>query len=97
MLHLIAENRLPQAIADRIAAGDDVMLQAGAIWAAFEGHEDSPRLNELMGRGCRIYALRDLLAAAGIGEDRLLQGVQAIDYAAFVELTVKNPVIQTWR
>ena len=96
MLHLIAESALSQAVVGRIAAGDDVVLQAGAVWAAFAGHGDNSKLLELIGRGCHVYAMSDILSVSGIADEQLLEGVQAIDYPAFVELTVKNRVIQTW-
>lgn len=96
MLHLIAENGLSRPVVDRIAAGDDVILQAGAVWAAFSGHQDNPKLEELLGRGCQVYAMQDVLAVGGITEQRLLQGIRVIDYPDFVELAVKNPVIQSW-
>lgn len=96
MLHLIAEAGLSQAVVDRIAAGDDVILQAGAVWAAFMGHQDNPRLVELIQRGCAVYALQDVVSMSGIADRQLIEGVKVIDYSAFVELTVKNSVIHTW-
>lgn len=96
MLHLIAENSITPAVAGRIVAGDDVILQAGAVWAAFQGHRDNPLLRELLSRGCRIHALQDALSVSGILERQLLQGVKSIDYPAFVELTVTHAVIHTW-
>ncbi|MGR8931490.1 MAG: DsrH/TusB family sulfur metabolism protein [Gammaproteobacteria bacterium] len=96
MLHLVAENTLSQAVSERIVAGDDVILQTGAVWAAYAGHRDNTNLLALIAAGCHVYALQDVLSMSGIAESDLLAGVQAIDYPAFVELTEKNPVIQTW-
>lgn len=96
MLHLVAEASLSPALLERMAKGDDVVLQAGAVWAAFSGHKDNAKLSTLLGMGCHIYALNDVLAMNGIQHRQLLAGVVPIDYAQFVELTVKNPVIHTW-
>ncbi|MBS4051548.1 MAG: hypothetical protein KGZ69_10130 [Methylomonas sp.] len=96
MLHLIAESTLSQALVERIAGGDDVVLQAGTVWAAFAGHRDNAKLSGLLAKGCHVYALSDVLAMNGIGHRQLLAGVVPIDYAQFVGLTVKNPVIHTW-
>lgn len=96
MLHLIAEATLSQAVIERIAAGDDVVLQAGAVWAAFLGHRDNAQLKQLLLQGCDVYALSDVLSTHGISQERLLAGVQVIDYSTLVALTVKNPVIHTW-
>ncbi len=96
MLHLIAESTLSQALVERISHGDDVVLQAGAVWAAFLGHRDNAKLSKLLSKGCNVYALCDVLAMNGISHQQLLAGVQPLEYAHLVELTVKNPVIHTW-
>jgi len=44
----------------------------------------------------RLYVLSDDLAARGITLDQLVKGLETIDYAGLVELTVSNPVIQSW-
>lgn len=96
MLHLVAESALSSALVERMANGDDAVLLAGAVWAAFAGHRDNAKLETLLSKGCRIYALNDVLVMDGIGHRQLLAGVVPIDYAQLVELTVKNPVIHTW-
>lgn len=96
MLHLIAENALSLPVVERIAAGDDVVLQAGAVWAAFCGHQDNPQLSLLLSRPCGVYVLQDVLAACGMDAHRLMAGVVVIDYAGLVRLTEQHPVIQTW-
>lgn len=96
MLHLIAENSLSQAVVERIAAGDDVVLQAGSVWAALAGHRDSGKLGQLLAKPCRVFAMRDMAQANGIEPERMLAGVVVIDYPELVELTVENPVIHTW-
>ena len=75
---------------------DDVILQAGAVWAAFKGHSNNQFVSQLLDRNCAVYALQDALSISGIAEHQLLEGVKIIDYSAFVELTVKNSVIHTW-
>ena len=96
MLHLISDSALFIAVVERIASGDDVILQAGAVWAAFDGHQDNPKINLLLAQASHVYALDDVLSMNGISPQQLLPGVKPIDYGAFVELTVKNPVIHTW-
>lgn len=96
MLHIITEALLSQAVVERIASDDDAILLSGAVWAAFSGHQDNSKLHTLLERACRIYVLQDSLAMNGIENHQLLSGVEAIDYAGFVELTVKNPVSHTW-
>jgi tRNA 2-thiouridine synthesizing protein B len=96
MLHLLAETALSQAVVERIADSDDVVLQGGVVWAAFSGHIDNAKLAQLLARDCKVYALKDVLSMQGISHHQLLAGVEAINYSVLVELTVKNPVIHTW-
>ena len=96
MLHLISDSVLSAAVLDRIASGDDVILQSGAVWAAFDGHQDNAKLHQLLTQAIHVYALEDVLAMNGISQSQLLSGITAIDYARFVELTVKNSVSHTW-
>jgi tRNA 2-thiouridine synthesizing protein B len=96
MLHLLTEDSLSPAVTARIAASDSLVLLGGAVWAAYLGHSDNQQLQTLLAQDCRIYAMRDLLAAGGIDSRQLLAGVTAIDYPELVELTVQNPLIHTW-
>ena len=96
MLHLITDASLSPALVDRIVRDDDVILEGAAVWAAFKGHRDNPLLLQLLRCDCCVYALQDALSVSGIAEESLLEGVRAIDYPDFVELTVKNSVIHTW-
>jgi tRNA 2-thiouridine synthesizing protein B len=96
MLHLIAETCLSQAVVERIAAGDDVVLQAGSIWSVLDGHQDNSKIGTLLAKPCQVYAMQDLLLANGIVAQQILCGVATIDYSELVELTIKNPVIHTW-
>lgn len=96
MLHLISIPVLQQEIVDRIAAGDDVVLQQGAVWAAFNGHADNLKLLHLFSRQASVYVLQEMLTVNGIEPSQLIIGVNVIDYAGLVELSVKNPVIHTW-
>lgn len=96
MLHLVADLPLANLIIGRTAVGDDVVLQGGWIWAAFAGHQDNLIVQQLLSQGCNVYVLKDQLSMNGITDQQLLSGVDAIDYAQLVELTVKNTVIHNW-
>ena len=95
MLHFISQLTIAPQLAERIGAGDDVLLQQGAVWAAWAGHCDNAVLVDILERA-QIYVLQDLLTINGIPASQLLSGVQIIAYPGLVELTVKNPLIHTW-
>lgn len=44
----------------------------------------------------RMYVLADDLEARGIVLQKLVPGINAVDYRGFVELTLENAVIQSW-
>lgn len=96
MLHLLSENSLSQAIADRIAAKDVLVLLGNSIWAAYSGHADNGKLTALLSRGCQVTVMADALTASGIELPKLLTGVDVIDYPALVELSVAHHPIHTW-
>lgn len=97
MLHILALPRLDAATAERIAAGDDVLLQRGTVWALLPGHQDQHHLATLVAKSCRLHVLGDWLAVNGLTEKTLFEQVQVIDYPEWIELTIRNQVIQTWR
>ena len=96
MLHQLALANLNDALIDRIGAGDDVLLEYSGLWALLKGHADNAKLLALQSKSCQLYALKEALQVNGIEPERIIAGVQLIDYAEWVALTVKNPVIHTW-
>lgn len=44
----------------------------------------------------KFYALEPDLMARGIAEDRVIDGVELVDYAGFVDLVVANDKVQAW-
>jgi tRNA 2-thiouridine synthesizing protein B len=96
MLHQLALANLSDALIERIGAGDDVLLQYGTLWALINGHVDNAKLLALQSKCCQLYVLTEALQVNGIEPERIMTGVELIDYAGWVALTVKNPVIHTW-
>ena len=43
-----------------------------------------------------VYVLAGDLAARGISQDRMIDGVKPVDYAGFVDLTADNETTQSW-
>ncbi|MBD9358122.1 DsrH/TusB family sulfur relay protein [Methylomonas albis] len=96
MLHLLSQMPLQTAVVERIGNGDDVVLMDGAVCATLTGHSGNALLRQLLSQSCRVYALQEMLLVHGVEQQGLLVGVELIDYAGLVELTVKNPVIHSW-
>ena len=95
MLHLIAQSPIDMAIFQRLGAGDDVLFLDKAVLNLLQQGSLNTVLTALLTQH-QLYALADDLEVRGISSAELLKGIKAIDYAGFVNLTVKNPLIQTW-
>lgn len=91
MLHLISTS--PSAA--RLGAGDDVVFLENALLRLLKTGNLNNTLLELL-KTHQLYVLADDLVVRGISADELVQGINIIDYAQLVVLTVKNPVIHSW-
>jgi len=72
--------------------GDDALLLIeDAVYAAIKSGKAAAKL-----AGLDVSVLGPDLAARGIGEDKLADGVKVVDYAAFVDMTVAKDKVQSW-
>ena len=95
MLHLIAQSPIDCAIFQRLGAGDDLLFLDKAVLNLLQKGQLNKTLTALLVQH-QIYALANDLEVRGIIPEELLKGIIVIDYAYFVELSVKNSLIQTW-
>jgi len=95
VLHLIFQSPIESAILERIDSGDIVVFLENAVLRTLQNSAISNTLAQQLGRN-RLCVLSDDIAVRGIIPDELVQGIEVIDYAGLVELTVNNPVIQSW-
>jgi len=71
--------------------GDSVLLIEDAVYAAAKSGKASAKLN-----GLDVSVLGSDLAARGISEDKLVDGVAVVDYAGFVDLVEAKDTVQSW-
>lgn len=95
MLHLIFQSSIETAVLNRIDPGDVVVLLENATLRALQNGDMNATLTQQLGNN-RLCVLSDDIAMRGISPNELVKGVEVIDYAGLVELTVNNPVIQSW-
>lgn len=95
MLHLIFQSPIDNAILERIDSGDDVVFLENAVLRILKKGSLCGVLMQLLTVN-RLYVLADDIETRGIGTAELVSGIEVIDYAELVNLTVKNPVIQSW-
>ena len=44
----------------------------------------------------KVYALKSDLMARAIKDDRVIDGIEVVDYAGFVDLVEANDKVQAW-
>jgi tRNA 2-thiouridine synthesizing protein B len=71
--------------------GDTVLLIEDGVYAAMSGGAAASNLE-----GLDVSVLGSDLAARGISEDKLVEGVSVIDYAGFVDLVEAKDSSQSW-
>ena len=76
-------------------AGSSILLYEDGIYAVVKGSTAEEKIKAAMGDK-KVYALGPDLAARGIAEDRVIDGVELIDYAGFVDLVEANDKVQAW-
>jgi tRNA 2-thiouridine synthesizing protein B len=95
VLHLIFQSPVDAAVLERIGSGDDVVFLENATLWVLQNNSIHDVLTRQLGNS-RLYVLSDDIAIRGIAPDKLIKGLEVIDYAGLVELTITNPVIQSW-
>ncbi len=96
MLHIINKSPYQNSSLDsclRVANGGDILLIEDAVYAAIGGAAGK-QVSEAM-KQFSFHVLQPDLEARGIA-DKVIAGVNKVDYAGFVELVAKNETCQSW-
>jgi len=80
---------------DHAAQGDAILLIEDAVVGAREGSHVSAVLRDKQA-SCSIYVLAPDLAARGIKETDLAEGIALVDYAGFVDLVAEKARVCAW-
>jgi tRNA 2-thiouridine synthesizing protein B len=95
MLHLV--NKSPYDTGNLNTAsgimkeGDQLLLIEDGVYGAMKNGKAASLLN-----GLKVSVLGPDLAARGISQDKLADGIDVIDYAGFVDLVEANDKTQSW-
>ncbi len=98
MLHIV--NKSPyetstlESCLNHAKEGDTVLLIEDAVYAAMKGGRAANALTAA--KGVKFAALSADLKARGIGEDRIVEGTEVVDYGGFVDLVEANDKTQSW-
>ena len=99
MLHTV--NKSPfqtktlQSCLHHTRKGDAVLLIEDGVFGALKGTEAS---GDVWARRVEVsfYVLGPDAAARGLSEDRMIEGMNIIDYEGFVDLVAKHKTSQAW-
>ena len=95
MLHLVNKSPYENGNLDTASSimndGDALLLIEDGVYGAVKAGKASAMLD-----GCKVSVLGPDLAARGISEDKLADGIAVIDYAGFVDLVESNDKVQSW-
>ncbi|KRT55595.1 sulfurtransferase complex subunit TusB [endosymbiont of Ridgeia piscesae] len=74
--------------------GSAVLLYEDGVYGAMQGTEYAGKVQAAS--GVKFYVLGPDLKTRGIAEDKLIEGVQVVDYAGFVALAAESSRVQAW-
>ena len=75
--------------------GSAILLIEDGVYAALSGTAVSGEIAERMG-DFSFYVLGPDIAARGLGEAQLIEGVQSVDYGGFVDLVTEHEATNAW-
>ncbi len=76
-------------------AGSSILLIEDGVYAAMKGTAVADRVKAALADK-KVYALGPDLKARGVKEDRVIDGIEIVDYAGFVDLVEANDKVQAW-
>ena len=80
----------------RVAAdGSAILLIEDAVYAAARGTAMEARIEEAAAR-FKLYALSPDLQARGLDPERVIDGIELVDYGGFVDLAAEHDNVQAW-
>ena len=75
--------------------GNDILLIEDAVYAATNGTSVSEKVADAV-KSYNLFVLEPDLESRGIDKSELIEGIQVVDYAGFVQLASKNDKVQSW-
>jgi tRNA 2-thiouridine synthesizing protein B len=95
MLHLIFQSPIDIAVLDRMASGDVAVFLESAVLGTLQNSVLAEVLTHKLNSN-RLCVLSEDMVVRGVLAAELMPGLEVIDYAGLVNLTVENPLITSW-
>ena len=78
-----------------VKEGSSVLMIEDGVYGVLKGTRKSGVVEDAM-KGIKFYALGGDLKARGIDESKIIDGVNIVDYAGFVNLAAESDRVQSW-
>jgi tRNA 2-thiouridine synthesizing protein B len=75
--------------------GSSVLLIEDGVYAAIKGTAVENQVTQGMA-DMKFYVLGPDLAARGLKEEKVIEGITVVDYGGFVDLTVEHSTVSAW-
>ena len=75
--------------------GSAILLLEDGVYAAMQGTNVEADVKSAMASK-KVYALAPDVKLRGLSADRIIDGIELVDYAGFVDLTESNDKVQAW-
>jgi tRNA 2-thiouridine synthesizing protein B len=75
--------------------GSSILLLEDGVYGAMKGTAAEAMVKGAMADK-KVYALESDLMARAIKSDRIIEGIEVVDYAGFVDLVEANDKVQAW-
>ncbi len=75
--------------------GSAILLIEDGVYGALKDTAVSDKVSGALD-GRKVYVLGPDLHARGMSDDRVIDGVEVVDYAAFVDLVTEHDRVQAW-
>ena len=75
--------------------GDGVLLIEDAVYGALKGTSAAGEVDGARG-SVSLYVLGPDLEARGLAKERLIDGIEVVDYGGFVDLVARHDTTQAW-
>ncbi len=76
-------------------SGSSILLYEDAVYAALTGTSVTEKVAGILGER-KVYVLEPDFKARGLKTERLIDGVEMVDYAGFVDLVDACDKVQAW-
>ncbi|WP_428605543.1 sulfurtransferase complex subunit TusB [Sedimenticola sp.] len=76
-------------------AGSAILLIEDGVYAALKGAAKESQMQEAA-QTKKLYVLGPDLKARGMAEDRVIDGIEIVDYAGFVDLAATHDKVNAW-